>query len=57
MVKTGAATARVRSEIYRERRLGEEPGVSSWAPATERTQDDVGRRVTDERFERGKREP
>lgn len=54
-IKTGAATARVLSEMYRERNLGEEsrPIVSSRVPPAERKEDEAGPKVSDEHVQRG----
>jgi len=57
-VITGRATARVLSEMYREKRLGEGSGPveSPRVPSSERTEDEAVRRVSDEPVHRGKRE-
>jgi hypothetical protein len=49
-IKTGAASARVLSEMYREKKLGNEPraSVTSRSPSSGQTDDDAGRRVQDE---------
>ena len=56
--KTGAATARVLSEMYREKKVGEDAGpiAPSRAPSSERTEEARDRRVSEEPVRRGSRE-
>ena len=57
-IMTGRTTARVLSEMYREKKHGEGPGPngSPRVPSPERTEHEADRRVSDEPVRRGSRE-